>query len=171
MSETVLPSAEAPEVTAVAGEQPKVDAPEVKTEGEQPEDKPEDKKPEKTPEQKAIDRLERKLGRVIGQREEARAERENLRQQIAALQSRSIDGTNQPSDSDSDALTLSKAQLRQMIEAEAKRLAPTIKTEAETVGRQREIVSGLVKAWGQDAFEQRTNDLVEVLDSSKQMLA
>lgn len=163
-TENVLPSADE---SAVAGDQPKVDAPETEA---QTEDKPEDKKPEKTPEQKAIEKLERKLGRVIGQREEARAEREHLRQQIAALQSRSIDGTNQQSESDSEHLTLTKAQLRQMVEAEAKKLAPTIKGEAESAKHAREVVSGLVKAWGQEAFQERTNELAEVLDPSKQML-
>ena len=166
MIETVLPSADD---TAVAGEQPnEVDAPKVEAEGEQTEAK--EAKPEKSPEQKAIDRLERKLGRVIGQREEARAERAQLQQQIQQLQQRTIDGTNQQSDSDSEHLTLSKAQLRQMVEAEAKKLAPTIKGEADTVARQREVVSGLVKTWGQDAFQERTNELAEVLDQSKQML-
>lgn len=165
-TENVLPSAEAP-ADAVAGEQPiQVEAPE----GEQTEKAEAEKKPEKSPEQRAIERLERKLGRVIGQREEARAERETLRQQIEALQSRSIDGTNRTDEPDSENLTLSKAQLRQMIEAKAKELAPTIKTEAESVAKQREAVSGLVKAWGQEAFMERTNDLAEVLALDKQML-
>ena len=57
-----------------------------------------------------------------------------------------------------------------MVEAEAKKLAPTIKGEADTVARQRVVVSGLVKTWGQDAFQERTNELAEVLDQSKQML-
>lgn len=162
-TETVLPSADE---TAVAGDQPnQVETP---AEGEQTE-KPE-AKPEKTPEQKAIDKLERKLGRVIGQREEARAEREQLRQQIEALQRRSIDDTNRQTETDSENLTLSRAQLRQMIEAEAKKLAPTIKGEAESVAKQREVVSGLVKAWGAETFQARTNDLAEVLAPDKQML-
>ena len=165
MEETVLPSAEAQAADAVAGEQPKVvDAEKTDTETKV------DDKPAKSPEQKAIERLERKLGRVIGQREEARAERATLQQQIEQLQRRPIDGTNQEVGTDSDNLTLSKAQLRQMVEAEAKRLAPTIKGEAETVAKQRDIVSGLVKAWGLEAFQERTNDLAEVLDQSKQML-
>lgn len=153
---------------AEVGEQPvKVEAPEVeKIEGEP---KPDDK-PAKSPEQKAIERLERKLGRVIGQREEARAEREQLRQQIAGLQSRDIGDTNQSDSTDSDTLSLTRAQLRAVIEAEAKKLAPTIKGNEESVSKQREVVSGLVKEWGLEAFQERTNDLAEVLDQNKQML-
>lgn len=166
--ETVLPSAEALP-TAVAGDQTQQAEQLANTEADKAEETGE-KKAEKTPEQKAIERLERKLGRVIGQREEARAERQQLREQIASLQKSPIDGTNGQQDTDSDTLTLSKAQLRQVIEAEAKKLAPTIKGEAETAARQREVVSGLVKAWGQETFTERTNELAEVLEPSKQML-
>ena len=137
---------------------------EKKAEGE---DKP---KVEKSPEQKAIERLERKLGRVIGQREEARAEREQLRSQIVGLQSRGDGGINRGDGADSDTLSLTRAELRAAVEAEAKRLAPTIRGQEDETQRRREVVSGLVKAWGQEAFQERTNDLAEVFDGTKQLL-
>jgi hypothetical protein len=142
---------------------------EADNEGEKPAEG-EKPKVEKTPEQKSIERLERKLGRVIGQREEARAERAHLLAQIERLQSRSDDGTNRADGADSETLSLTRAELRAAIEAEAKRLAPTIKGRDDEAQRRRDVVGGLVKAWGQDAFTERTNDLAEVFDGNKQLL-
>lgn len=119
---------------------------------------PEPAKPEKTPEQREIDRLRRGLDRKTRQREEARAEAEYLRQQLT--QGRG-NADNQATADDSEPLTLTRAQIDEMVNAKAKQLAPTLNNQAAEVQRRQGVIESLAKTWGKERFDEVASDLDE----------
>lgn len=118
-------------------------------------------KKEKTPEEREIARLRRALDRKTRQREEARAQ---LRAQQVALPNGDAANTTAPSQSDNEALTLSRKDLQALIEAEAKKLAPSITKQESEIEHRRAVVNGLAKAWGKERFDELASDLDEALD-------
>lgn len=161
-TETVLPDAEA-QADAVAGEQQtQADAlaePNAeKAEGEQSEaDKA---KPEKTPEQRQIDRQQRKIDRLVRQREELRAQI-GRSPNAQDLRQAPIDGTNRQPQDDSEPVSLSRAELDRLIKLEAAKLAPTIKQQEAEIEHRTGVIQGLAKTWGQEKFDTLASELDE----------
>ena len=159
--ETVLP--DAPIVDAGAdGQQSTADqtADTAKPDGEA--DKPEgqQERKEKTHEEKEIARLRRRV--------------DNLTRQKYELQSRPLrteenPGDNRTQQADSDALSLSRAELQALVEKEARKLAPTITKQDAEIEHRRASVTGLVKELGAERFQELTDDLASVFDAGKQM--
>jgi hypothetical protein len=158
VSETVLPTAEAPAADATAGEQPnqaEALASSTSEQGEAQGDEAKEAKPEKTPEQREVERLRRKIDRLVRQREELRArvpEPQELRQQ-------NIDGINRQPQDDSEPLSLSRAELQRLVNEEAKKLAPTIKQQQAEIEHRKGVIQTLAKTWGQEKFDTLAADL------------
>ncbi len=110
-------------------------------------------KPEKTPEQRQIARLERKLDRVIRQREElrARAPEVTQRQQPAH--------NNDDNASSNEQLTLSRAELDALVNRRAAEVAPKIKQQIDEIEQRRGTVEKLAKDWGDEKFDALSSDL------------
>lgn len=110
-----------------------------------------EKKPEKTPEQREIERLRRGIDRKTRQLAEARAERGLTREPPAR---------NTPATEDDGApLSLTRAQIAELVKAEAAKLAPALRDEALEVQRRTSVVQGLAKTWGQERFDELSSDL------------
>lgn len=158
--ENVLPNAEA-QADAVVGEQQNqadalADPNAEKAEGEQSEaDKA---KPEKTPEQRQIDRQQRKIDRLVRQREELRAQI-GRSPNAQDLRQAPIDGTNRQPQDDSEPVSLSRAELDRLIKQEAAKLAPTIKQQEAEIEHRTGVIQGLAKTWGQEKFATLAADL------------
>lgn len=136
-----------------------VQATEVKTGDGAQEDKAGEEaaaKPEKTPEQREIERLRRGLDRKTRQREEARAEADQLRQQLTRGSSKADNPANAD---DSEPLSLTRAQIQEMVKAEAAKLAPTLREEALEVERRTGVIQSLAKTWGKEKFDEVASDL------------
>lgn len=155
--ETTLPNAEQAEA---GGQQPadtpteQVEQPEAKPEGEKP---PEEPKKEKTPEEREISRLRRRVDNLTKRLYQG-AER------TQPLQTEKIERDNQSDASDSDSLTLSRAELDKLIDQEATKRAPTIKQQADEIEHRRTVVQGLAKEWGQEKFDALASDLDDAFD-------
>lgn len=108
-------------------------------------------KPEKTPEQREIERLRRGIDRRTRQLSDARAQLGLTQSQIA--------GNNQNTASDSEPLSLTRAELAQIVASEAKKLAPTLAEQATEVQRRQSVIQSLAKTWGQERFDEVAADL------------
>ena len=160
--DTVLP--DAPLVDAGAdGQQSTADqtADTTQPEGDEA---PKDEQPkrQRTPEEKRIAQLERRLNNVTRQRYEWQARAEGLRTEENP-------GDNRTQQADSDALSLSRAELQALVEKEARKLAPTITKQDAEIEHRRASVTGLVKELGAERFQELTDDLASVFDAGKQM--
>lgn len=122
---------------------------ETKPEGEAKPDA--EAKPEKTPEQREIERLRRGIDRRTRQLAEARAQQPNAQQKE----------THSPAD-DSEPLSLTRAQIQEMVTAEARKLAPTLREEAAESERRHGVLESLAKTWGQEKFDEVSSDLDDV---------
>lgn len=149
-TETDLPIADAP---ATAGDQ-STDQPGTTTPAA------DDPQP-KSAEQIRIEELERvlrskdkKIDRTVRQREELRAR----------LQQPAIADNIASGESDSDSLTLSRAELADRIKEEARKLAPTIKQQEAEIEHRRAIVAKLESDLGKDKFDALANDLDDAFD-------
>lgn len=156
MDPDVLPDAE--EAGASAEQAPETLNAEAQTEGSQEqEEKEEEQKPELTPEQRELRRAERKISRLVRQREELRAQ---LNQ---GLQERPIERDNRTNSDDSETLTLTKAQLQEQIEREARRhaeqIAPKLQEQRAQEEHRSRVVATLAKELGQEKFDALAADL------------
>lgn len=159
-TDNALPVAEQP----AASVQPVAETPAESTEGAQdaPETKPEGEekpKPEKTFEQRQIERQARKIDRLVKQREELRARLEQ-----GGLQARQIGDTNGAQADDTEKLSLSQAELQELIDKRAREIAPVIKEQQAAIEHRRKVVDGLAKDWGQEKFDALASDLDEAFD-------
>jgi len=146
-----------PEVApAIAASEPKT------TEAREDESHPEgEAKPaELTPEQQRIAELERrekKLQRGIDRRTrqlaEARAQAQLTDRQIVAHNGGGAD--------DSQPLSVTRAELAQMVRREAETLAPTLATQQSEVVRRQGVIESLAKTWGKEKFDEVASDLDE----------
>jgi hypothetical protein len=109
-------------------------------------------KKEKTPEQREIDRLRRRVDTKTRQLYEARA-------QSQAPQQRQQQQPPEAGDGDDEPITLTRAELRQQIEAQARQLAPSMKEQHAQVERRQDVVTTLAKEWGQEKFDTISSDL------------
>jgi hypothetical protein len=157
VSEVALPQVE--ESTPAGAEEA---LPNEVVEAEKPEEKP-----EKTPEQREIERLRKGIDRKTRQREQARAETEMLRQQLAGLTPRQIARDNQDTADDSQPLSLTRAELAEYVKSEAQRLAPTLAEQRSEEQRRQGVLSSLAKTWGQDKFDEIAGDLDAAFDGLK----
>jgi hypothetical protein len=137
-------------------EQPADQTAEAQQEGGEQAEKP--AAAEKTPEQRALERAERKIGRLVRQREELRA------QLTQGLRTPPIESDNRPPEADSEPLQLSRAELQELIKAEAAKLAPTIKQQQDGIEQRAKLVEGLSKEWGSEKFDSLARDLNEAFD-------
>ena len=112
---------------------------------------PEPAKPEKTPEQREIDRLRRGIDRRTRQLSDARAQLDLTRAEKGVNYSQSAD--------DSEPLSLTRAQIAEMVNAEAHKLAPTLREQAAENERRQSVVQSLAKTWGQERFDAVSSDL------------
>lgn len=151
--ETVLPAAEPAEAS---GTPEQTAAPEAEQTAEQPTEKVEEK-PAKTPEQREIERARRKIDRLVRQREELRA------QLAQGLTKPPIEDNNRADDGDSDQLTLSRAKLQEIIQAEAVKLAPKVSEQRSVIEHRQKVIDSLAKTWGQEKFDAIATDLDEAL--------
>lgn len=162
-TETALP--EAPE-GAGAGELPEGTPAEVTTEASEPEGQEAkdegEKKPERHPLEKELAKERRRNQALARRTHAAEAELERLRP-------RDISATNEPSQADSETLSLTKAQLEELVTKRAQEIAPKIKDKAAEQERIVSAVQALRKEVGADQFEELTNDLATVFNESKQL--
>ena len=126
-----------------------VEANETSTEPAVNEEKQESK-PEKTPEQREIERLRRGIDRRTRQLSEARAQ----------LNYSSNNAPKQSQD-DSEPLSLTRAQIQEMVTAEARKLAPTLQEQATELEHRKSVVDSLTKTWGKERFEEVSQELDE----------
>ena len=133
---------------------------------ESPEAKPDDEPVEPSVEEKLkalqrrYERAEKKIQKLYAQREEARTKARLFESQ--PLTQREDDDTNAPAAADSDTLSVSRADLQKLIQAEAKRLAPVLsQQEALTETRSRSALA-LRQELGDERFLQLTEDLADI---------
>lgn len=161
MSEAEAPVIEQP----TAPEQPQAEQeflrPTAKPEDGEPEAEAEGKseKPARTPEQEKIAKLENALSRKRQQLADARARLTQPAQQAH----------NGPTDDDSEVLSLTRAQVREMALAEAKRLAPTVANQEALERSRGETARALRKEVGAERFEELTDGLAEVFSPAMQL--
>lgn len=152
-----LPVSGEPASAATESEQTQIEATENEhaehAEGEEQEKKPEEK-PQKTPEQREIDRLRKSTARLTRQREEARAK--------LALTQQNLGSTNRDLNPDSDTLSLSRAELQEMVIKQAKQLAPTLQSQQAEMMHKQSVVDGLAKSLGQERFDELADTLDDV---------
>lgn len=72
--------------------------------------------------------------------------------------------TNRPQQSDDEPVSLSKSELQELIQQEARKLAPQVKQREDLIEQRTATVTQLRKQWGADKFESLTSDLGEALD-------
>lgn len=158
-TETTLPEATVQEVAAGGQLEDAAPAHEETPAGEdkpEAEDKP--AKPEKTPEQREIERLRRGIDRRTRQLYEMRAQ-----MQGDGVAQRVQDQYNPNTQSDSEPLSLTRAELAQMVKAEAERLAPTLQEQRTEVERRQGVIQSLEKSWGQERFDALASDLDDAM--------
>ncbi len=135
------------------------------------EQKQEEKKPEKTEAERERDRLRKAIDRRTRREAEARAEAAQLRAELERLraiepQSKRLRASESGDTNDADAdepLTLSRAELAQMVKSEAERLAPTLKQQQAEIEHRKKVIEGLAKELGQERFDALAEDLDEAL--------
>lgn len=121
-------------------------------------------KPEKTEAERERIRMQRGIDRKTRQAAEARAEAAQLRAEVERL-TRQEKGVNyQSTADDSEPLSLTRAQIAELVKAEAAKLAPTIQHETAERERRQSVVSSLASTWGKDKFDSIANDLDEAFD-------
>ena len=151
-TETALPVSAEPAVEVSANPVEQLQTGSASVEGSE-ESKTEDPpKVEKTPEQREIDRMRRGLDRRTRQLAEARAQLSLTRSPVEI---------NNNSASDSETLSLSRAELAQLVKAEAAKLAPAVQAERAEIEQRRGVVESLAKSWGQEKFDTVAADLNE----------
>jgi hypothetical protein len=163
VSEQALPAVEAPEASNAVEEASTVVVSSVtaQTEQEPPQDDPpkgEETKPEKTPEQREIDRMRRKIDRLVRQREELRAQ---------TLTHKTHEPDNQVSADDSEPLTLSRTELNRLIEQRAREVAPVVGRQQAAIEHRQSVVEGLARSWGQERFDALASDLDDAFGGLK----
>lgn len=121
-----------------------------------------DKKPEKTPEQRERERMQRGIDRKTRQAAEARAEAAALRRELDNLRANTQAPNNGSKDED-EPVSLSRAELNEMVKREAEKLAPTLKEQQAEIEHRRGIVEGLAREFGQERFDALAADLDEAL--------
>jgi hypothetical protein len=113
-------------------------------------------KVEKTPEQREIERLRRGIDRKTRQLAEARAASHSTVTRDTRQEQ------NSRTEDDDTPVSLTRAQISEMVKAEAAKLAPTLRDQATEAERRQGVVQGLAKTWGQERFDEIASDLDDV---------
>ncbi len=148
LQDTALPEADAP--AEAGGQTSALPADQVnQTEGaEQGDPKPEAEQPkkEKTPEEREIARLRRRV--------------DSLTKRYYSVQSQQVANTPQApreqtagQQADDEPVQLSRAELRKLIDQEAKKLAPTVSQAQAEMERRTATIEKLATTWGQEKFD------------------
>ena len=132
-------------------------APEAQQDAQQAENKPADTPiPEPEDDEKLPSWAKKKLRNM--ERSMRHAQR-----QLGAFQERLQSAPevrhNQPTQDDSEPLSLSRQELERLVQEEARKLAPVLKDQETVIEQRRRVAEGLAKEWGQDGFNQRAQDL------------
>jgi hypothetical protein len=154
-TETALPAAT--EQVAEASDQDLAGSQDQSTEtpGEDAE-----KPPEKSAHELRIEELERekkRLQRGIDRRTRQLAEA----RASSGLTHRQEQAHNQGAQSDSEPLSFTRAELAQMVKAEAEKLAPTLQSQRAEAERRQGVIQSLEKSLGQERFDEVADDLAE----------
>ena len=139
-------------------------APELNEDGtpKEPEKKA-GEKPEKTEAERERIRMQRGIDRRTRQLAEERAARMELERRVAELTA-SKEGVNyQLQGGDSEPLSLTRAQLEEMVKSEAAKLAPTLTQQHVEEARRKSVVESLTKQFGQERFDELASDLEDAL--------
>ena len=131
-------------------------------EGEKPEGEAPEVKPEKSPEARQLKQLERRNRALLQSRAEFRERARMLEQQLG-LQSGAIGDTNASEDGDSGKLTLTRAELQELIRKEAAQVAPRIAEQTETEAQRRKAVATLQTELGPERFDELADELADLL--------
>lgn len=118
---------------------------------------------ERSPEETERIRANRRIERLIRKNGELKARLDSFSQRENFNQGESR-ATNTESHSDNEALQLSRAELRQLVEQEARKLAPTITQQEVEIEQRRAVVEGLAKDWGKEKFDTLSASLDEAFD-------
>ena len=136
----------------------------VEVEGEE-QAEPVEAKPEKTAEQRKIASLQKGIDRKHRQLFETRELLDMARAQLGLT--RHDAGDNIPQASDSETVTLSRADAQKLIESEARKLAPTIAKE-QSEHEHRAVATAKLRASLGDQFQELTDELAEVFTRERQ---
>jgi hypothetical protein len=129
------------------------------TEGET---KPEaEDKPAKTAQELRIEELERNEKRMQRGIDRRTRQLSDARAQLDLTRS-APRPHNQPTQDDSEPLSLTRAQIAEMVNAEAVKLAPTLRQEAAETERRQSVIQSLAKTWGQERFDEVSSELDDV---------
>lgn len=123
-------------------------------EGEKTDDPAPEAKPEKTEAERERTRMQRGIDRKTRQLEEARAELRQLR-----LTREPIERNNDLPADDSEPLSLTRAELAQMVKAEAEKLAPTLSQQAAEAERRKSVIQSFEAKLGAERFNEVASDL------------
>lgn len=111
-----------------------------------------EKKPTKTPEQRELEQARRRIDKLTKRLHERDAV-ENYRASKESVHN----GAN-----DDEQVTLSRAELQEQIQQEARKLAPTMKQQQAVIEQRQAVVAALDKEFGTARF----NEIAEDLDSA-----
>ena len=154
----VTPAPEAsPETIALNAQIDKAEGENIEAKPAEPkveEPKAEEPKKEKTHEEREIARLRRRVDNLT----------RRLYQGNGDLTPKTIEVDNQASQRDSETITLSQQQLRELVEKEAKKLAPSITQQQAEIEHHRAVVTKLEDKWGQEKFDSYADDLDDAFD-------
>ncbi len=159
--DTALPTAQEAEAGAPAVDQQDTAAPLTdETQGEHKTETPEQQaKREKTAEEREITRLQKRVDRLTKRLYQGSSQNDHAQD----LRRNEIGDTNRSAQADSDTLSLSRAELAEMVRQEAERLAPTITQQAAQIEHRKSVVESLAKTWGQAKFDEIASDLDDAL--------
>lgn len=122
-------------------------------------EKPPEKPPELTAEQIRIKELEQREKRL--QRGIDRKTRQLAEERAKGLTRPSIASNNGESADDSQPLTLTRAEIAQLVAREAEKLAPTLADQRTEHAKRQGVIQSLAKEWGQERFDEVASDLDE----------
>lgn len=164
-TETALPAA-TEQVAEVSG-QPETAAPAQDTSAETGEAKPEgEAKPPKTELEIRLEQLERENKRMQRGIDRKTRQLGELRATVN-LTSRQEQAHNHDIESDSQPLSLTRAELAQMVKAEAEKLAPTLQSQRAEAERRQGVIQSLEKSLGKERFDEVASDLDEAFGGLK----
>lgn len=124
----------------------------------------EEAKPEKTEAERERARMQRGIDRKTKAAAEARAENAQLRERLAQFErgqlTREPKGAdNQRDQDDSEPLSLTRAELAQIVKAEAEKLAPTLSQQAAEAQRRQSVIQSFEAKLGVEKFNEVASDL------------
>lgn len=129
-------------------------------EGEQGQGEQPSEKKEKTPEERELARARRKIDRLTKQKYELLA-------QVSQPRTIQRDSSAEESDQDADSVTLSRAEIAQMVREQAEKLAPTLQTQRATEEHRRTVIQALEQKFGPEKFDEIAADLDDALGGLK----